>query len=129
MARYLSGHPEGLAAGPAPALQNGWLYAGNVTNTAFAGPWGVSYAANLTSDESTGIGVWTEELFLTAIRSGKHLGVGRPIMPPMPWPAYAKATDEDLKAIFAYLKTVPALKNRVPDAVVAAPPPAAPATH
>lgn len=120
MARYLSGHPEGMPVAPAPALRDGWLYAGNATNTAFAGPWGVSYAANLTSDESTGLGVWTEELFVTAIRSGKHLGVGRPIMPPMPWPTYSKATDEDLKAIYAYLKTVPALKNRVPDAVVAA---------
>ncbi len=122
MARYLSGHPEGLAVAPAPALGKGWMYAGNATNTAFAGPWGVSYAANLTSDGDTGLGAWTEEAFVATIRSGKHLGVGRPILPPMPWPTYAKASDEDLKAMFAYLKTVPAMKNRVPDAVLAPPP-------
>lgn len=123
MARYLAGHPEGLAVGRAPQLADGWLYAGNVTNTAFAGPWGVSYAANLTSDEETGIGAWTEEVFLASIRSGKHLGVGRPILPPMPWPTYGRMTDEDLKAVFAYLKTVPAQRNRVPDAVIAGPAP------
>jgi mono/diheme cytochrome c family protein len=122
MERYLSGHPEGLAVGPAPALRDGWLYAGNLTNTAFAGPWGVSYAVNLTSDPDRGVGAVTEEVFVRTIRTGKHLGVGRPIMPPMPWPVYAQMTDDDLKAILAYLKTVPASRNRVPEAVVAAPP-------
>jgi mono/diheme cytochrome c family protein len=119
MARYLSGHPADMKLGPAPKLDGGWLYTGSATNTAFAGPWGVSYAANLTSDEGTGMGAWTEEAFIATIRSGKHLGVGRPIMPPMPWPTYSQATDDDLKAVFAYLKTVPAQKNRVPDPVLA----------
>lgn len=120
MARYLSGHPADLVMPPAPKAEGPWLWHGAATNTAFAGPWGVSYAINLTADEDTGMGVWTEDLFVTALRSGKHLGVGRPIMPPMPWPAYGQMTDADLKAIFAYLKTVPAIRNRVPEAVVAA---------
>lgn len=122
MARYLSGHPEDLVMPPAPKPEGPWIWHGAATNTAFAGPWGVSYAINLTSDADTGLGSWTEDVFVTAIRTGRHLGVGRPIMPPMPWQAYAHLTDEDLKAMFAYLKTVPAQKNRVPDAVVAPPP-------
>lgn len=115
LSRRLAGHPAGLALpkGFAPDPK-GWLWAGNATNTAFAGPWGVSYAVNLTSD-ATGVGSWSEENFVKAIKEGKHLGVGRPIAPPMPWPAYRHATEEDLKAVFAYLKTVPPVKNQAPE--------------
>jgi hypothetical protein len=51
--------------------------------TAWSGPWGVSYAINLTPDQDTGIGIWTEEMFIKAIRSGKHMGEAssRPILP------------------------------------------------
>jgi hypothetical protein len=84
--------------------------------TAFAGPWGISYAANLTSDSATGIGAWTEEQFIKSMRTGKHLGAenGRPILPPMPWPFISKMTDEDLSAVYAYLKSLPPVSNRVP---------------
>lgn len=83
--------------------------------TAAAGPWGVSYAANITPDD-TGMGPWTEAQFLKAIREGKNKGLdgARPIMPPMPWPLYRNMTDDDLKAIYAYLKTVKPIKNAVP---------------
>lgn len=83
--------------------------------TAAVGPWGVSFAANLTSDP-TGIGNWTETQFLKAIREGKFKGLdnSRPLLPPMPWPAYRNLSDEDLKAIFAYLKTTKAVRNIVP---------------
>lgn len=123
MALYLSGHPEKvkLPAPPAFDPKNPWAWHGSVTNTAFAGPWGVSYASNLTSDQS-GIGSWTEENFVKAIKEGKHLGVGRPILPPMPVPAYRNATDEDLKAMYAYLRTVPPVKNHAPEAQLAPPP-------
>jgi hypothetical protein len=67
------------------------------------------------------MGVWTEEMFVQAIRTGRKFGGGRPIMPPMPWPAYAQATDDDLKAVFAYLKSVPPVTNHVPDGHPAAP--------
>ena len=70
--------------------------------------------SNLTSD-ATGIGSWTEANFVRALKEGKHLGVGRPINPPMPWPAYRHATEDDLKAVFAYLKTVPPVKNQAPE--------------
>jgi hypothetical protein len=86
----------------------------------------VSYAINLTPDEDTGIGTWTEQVFVNSLKTGRHMGIGRPIMPPMPWQAYSRMTDEDLRAMYAYLRSVPAKTNKVPEAVVAEPP-AAPA--
>lgn len=128
MTRMLSGHPEELELPPPPQLGDSpWVWAGAGTNTAFSGPWGVSYAPNLTPDENTGIGIWTEEIFINTMRSGRHWGASRPILPPMPWPSYARMTDEDLKAVFAYLRSIPPIHNRVPEAVVAPPPQAQPA--
>jgi hypothetical protein len=116
MTKMLSGHPEGLKMPPGPKLPEGpWLWVGAATNTAFAGPWGVTYSTNLTPDQNTGIGIWTEDMFVRAIKSGKHMGTSRMIQPPMPWPAYGQATDEDLKSIYAYLRSIPAIANRVPD--------------
>ena len=115
MTRFLSGHPEGFATTPAPAPSGTWLWAGAPTNTAYAGPWGVSYTANLTPDQNTGLGIWTEEMFIAAIRTGRHMGTSRPIAPPMPWEIYRNATDEDLKAVFAYLRTIKPIVNHVPD--------------
>src|SRR5580765_5678016 len=66
MARALSGHPETVSVSTPPNLGRGpWLSAASLTNTAFAGPWGISYAANLTPDQNTGLGIWTEEMFIT----------------------------------------------------------------
>lgn len=115
MTKMLSGHPQGLAMPEASAANGPWIWQGAATMTAFAGPWGVSYAANLTPDVNTGLGIWTEEMFVKAIRTGKHFGVSRPIMPPMPWPAFRNASDEDLKSIYAYLRSIPPVKNLVPD--------------
>jgi Cytochrome c len=117
-ARYLSGHPDSMKLGPVPAMDGGWMWAGVGSNTAFAGPWGVSYAINLTPD-ATGLGQWTEEMFVSAMKTGKHAGVGRPILPPMPWTAYKEMTDDDLKAVFAYLKSIKPVKNTAPAAEVA----------
>ncbi len=126
MTKALSGHPQSLAPITAgPKLPNGWGTAINATNTAWVGPWGVSFTSNLTSDRGTGIGAWTEQQFINSIRQGKKSGNGRALLPPMPWRMYGQLTDDDLKAIFAYLKTVPAIQNRVPPAIVAPPPPAA----
>jgi mono/diheme cytochrome c family protein len=112
--RLLSGHPANGPVPPVKAPQPGqWLLMAPDA-TAFAGPWGVSYAANLTSDSATGIGAWPEEVFIKTLRTGKHLGVGRPILPPMPWPGVSKMTDEDLKSVLAYFKSLPAINNRVP---------------
>jgi mono/diheme cytochrome c family protein len=126
MSRMLSGHPEGMVLEPPAAVAGSpWVWFGAGTNTAFAGPWGISYATNLTPDEATGIGIWTAEIFEATMRSGRHWGQSRPILPPMPWQAYSQLTDEDLHAIYAYLRTIPPIANRVPDAVVAGPPPGA----
>ena len=123
MSRMLSGHPQLLVMPPAPDLGAGpWLFAGSATNTAWAGPWGISYTANLTPDAKTGIGKWTEEMFIGAMRTGKQMGNGRPILPPMPWPWYAQMNDDDLKSIFLYLKSIPAIDNAVPPPVIAPPP-------
>ena len=117
MSRLLSGHPEQMKLPPAPPPQGPWLASFAATQTAFAGPWGVSYAINLTPDKNTGTGggVWSEETFIKALRTGKHFGTSRPIMPPMPWMWTGKASDEDLKSIWAYLQSIPPVANHVPD--------------
>lgn len=115
MSRMLSGHPqEAVVSEPPPAVGGPWLGAVYATNTAWAGPWGVSFTANLTPDVNTGIGIWTEEIFINTLRSGKHWGQSRDILPPMPWFNYGKMTDEDLRAVFAYLRSIPPIHNRVP---------------
>ena len=115
MTRMLSGHPEDLDVGELPMVDGNSWWVGFATNTAFAGPWGISYTANLTPDENTGTGIWTEQMFVSAIRTGKHMGTSRPIQPPMPWQWFAKMSDEDLVSIYAYLRSIPPLKNRVPE--------------
>jgi mono/diheme cytochrome c family protein len=118
MTRMLSGHPQAMVLPPPPKLGDGpWGFAGAMTMTAWAGPWGISYTANLTPDPDTGLGSWTEQNFIDTIRNGKVLGKGRPLLPPMPWQWARMMTDEDLKAIYAYLRTIPAVKNKVPDPV------------
>lgn len=115
MTRELSGHPEQMGRLAPARGSDTWTWAGAATNTAFSGPWGVSYTANLTPDRNTGLGIWTEEMFIGAIRTGRHMGVSRPINPPMPWPMFRNATDDDLKAIFAYLRSIPPVTNHVPE--------------
>jgi hypothetical protein len=114
MSRALSGHPADLTMPPPPPVPAPWAWVGGATNTAFAGPWGVSFTANLTPDAETGLGSWTPEIFIAALRTGRHEGKGRPILPPMPYRMIANLTDEDLRAVFAYLQSVPPLRNRVP---------------
>ena len=118
MSRMLSGHPSSLVIESAPPPASGpWMAQVGSTMTAWAGPWGVSFTANLTPDLDTGLGLWTPEAFITAIREGRHQGQGRPILPPMPWQMIREATDDDLRAIFAYLQSVPAVRNRVPQPI------------
>jgi hypothetical protein len=125
MDRALSGHPENvkLAAPYAPPADSPWIAATNGDFTAWSGPWGISFAANLTPDTNTGLrsGVWTEALFIKAIRTGKHMGTSRDILPPMPWPMYGLMTDDELRTIWEYLGTIRPITNHVPDPI----PPAA----
>jgi hypothetical protein len=122
MSMWLAGHPADMKLPPPPAAQGPWVAAIAGSMTAWAGPWGISYTSNLTPDPETGMGKWTEQQFIDAMRTGRHQGRGRQILPPMPWPAISNMTDADLKAVFAYLRAIPPVKNRVPDPVIAAPP-------
>lgn len=115
MTRMLSGHP---ADAPDPTGTPGERDACLIgpTFTSFKMAFGVVYSANLTPDLETGLGSWTEAMFVTAMRTGKHFGGnGRAILPPMPWMNVAALTDQDLKAIFSYLRSIPAIRNPVPD--------------
>lgn len=114
--RLFSGHPQEEKLGNV-IKTNEWLVMNNGF-TAFVGPWGISYAANLSPDD-TGIKNWKLEQFITALRKGKYKGLenNRDILPPMPWQMYRHMTDEDLKAVFTYLQSVPPQKNLVPSPV------------
>ena len=124
MSLMLSGHP---AQAPAPdfdakeAAKKGLIV--TQTFTAWTGPWGTTYAANLTSD-STGIGGWKEEQFIKCLREKKWMGLEntRPLMPPMSMMPVVEMREDELKAIFAYLKTTPPVKNVIPEAVLLPPP-------
>jgi hypothetical protein len=120
MDRKFMGHPAEEELPPVPdgvLGMEGWGFLGNHHLTGFAGPWGLSFAANLTPDEETGIGSWTEEMFIKAMKTGQHMGEGRPILPPMPWFNLAELKEEDLKAIFAYFQSLPPIHNPVPQPV------------
>ncbi|HKK20254.1 MAG TPA: diheme cytochrome c-553 [candidate division Zixibacteria bacterium] len=115
-ALLLSGQPasEKVPDPPAGLSMDGWVAACNGNFTAWTGPWGVSFAANITSDPKTGIGNWTTEQFISAMRTGKHRGFGRPILPPMPWQNMAALSDEDLADMLAFLKSTKPVANEVP---------------
>ncbi len=115
MSRMLSGH---AADAPDPSGTAGAQDIGLIgpTFTSFKMPFGIVYSSNLTPDVETGLGSWTETNFIKAMRTGKHFGGnGRAILPPMPWMNLAGMTDEDLKAVFAFLRSIPAIRNPVRD--------------
>ena len=114
MSRALTGHPADVIMPPPPKAIGPWTWSGATTNTAFAGPWGVSFTANLTPDPDTGLGRWTVETFIATMKTGRHEGKGRPLLPPMPYPMVAALTDEDIRSLFAYLQSLPPVRNRVP---------------
>jgi mono/diheme cytochrome c family protein len=116
----LSGHPSAM---PFPNVarkemeSNHLFYSNDLTS--WVGPWGVSFAANITSDSTTGIGNWTEDQFILCLRKGKYMGLekARDLLPPMPWQAFRNMTDDELKAVFAYLKSTKPIHNIVPQPV------------
>jgi len=111
----LSGYPSGRPLNSFDTTTaKSWILFGQDLTTA-VGPWGRSFAANITSDP-TGIGNWTEEQFIRCIREGKWKGLAdaRPLVPPMPWQNVARLTDEDLRSVYKYLKTTKPVNNTVP---------------
>ena len=130
MSLMLSGHPAQMPPPPveqAEAAKRGIAVTQDLT--AWVGAWGITYAVNLTPD-STGLGGWKEDQFMKALTEGKWMGLEntRPIMPPMPVEAFKNFSNDEIKAVFAYLKSIPAIHNIVPQAVLAPPPPAATAS-
>lgn len=116
MSLMLSGHPAKMPDPPVNRKESeskGLISTQDLT--AWVGPWGVSYAANLTPD-ATGLGNWEEGNFMNALRKGKHKGIDteRGILPPMPWQMFRNMSDNEIKAIFAYLKSIKPVKNIVP---------------
>lgn len=117
--RFLSGYPASL---PVPKVPTEVLGPGKwdglfSSGNAFAGAWGVSFPRNLSPDTATGLGSWTDAMFIKALRTGKDMGEGRDILPPMPWDSFGQMTDADLRAILAYLKTLKPIENPVPDPI------------
>src|SRR4030095_1632731 len=124
MSLMLSGHPAQQPPpkyDPKEAAKTGLIV--TQTFTAWTGPWGTTYAANITSD-STGIGMWTEAQFVKSLKEKKWMGLEntRPLMPPMSMMPATEMSDDELKAIFAYLKSTPPIKNVQPAAVLLPPP-------
>jgi mono/diheme cytochrome c family protein len=117
--RTLSGYPQDE---PLPVIDPAMVQPGMWIMTdkhlaGWVGPWGISFAANLTPDNATGIGALSEEMFIKTLREGKWMGVGRPLLPPMPWQTIGMMTDQDLKSVYAYLMSLPPIKNEVPQPV------------
>jgi mono/diheme cytochrome c family protein len=117
--QYLAINASGCSECHTPRnLQNGeviWtqLFAGaNFAIGEAEGATGSAHGPNLTPDPETGIGNWTEEQFITAMRTGMKPG-GTVMLTLMPYPYYSFWTDDDLKAVYLYLKTVPNQTNRV----------------
>lgn len=109
MSRALSGRP---ATTKPPSKADGEVHA-SLDLTAWTGPWGQTIASNLTPDPTTGIGKrYNEASFLATMRTGKKPN-GTAVMPPMPSEVYQNMTDDDLKAIWAYLQTVKPINNAV----------------
>jgi hypothetical protein len=112
--RILSGYPADRPLPPVPANAEAWALMA-MDLTAAVGPWGTTFAANITSDE-TGIGNWTYEQFERALRHGLYKGLegSRPLLPPMPWQNMVDMKAEDMQAMFAYLKSTKPVENVVP---------------
>jgi cytochrome c553 len=109
LSRALSGRP---ATTPLPSATKGEVHA-SLDLTAWTGPWGQTVASNLTPDPTTGIGNrYTEASFIQTMRTGKKPN-GTPVLPPMPSEVYQNMTDDDLRAIWAYLRTIKPIRNAV----------------
>lgn len=114
----LSGYP---ASRPLPKVNKEALKSWVLLNedlTAAVGPWGVSFSANLTPDQ-TGLGNWADDNFKRALKEGwfKGLEGTRKLLPPMPWQEFAALKDDDITAILTYLKSLKPVSNAVPDAL------------
>ena len=120
--RVFSGHPADeevpeigdMIMGTAEYME----FLDNLDSTVWASDDRLVFSANITPDNETGIGLWTEEQFIETMRSGRHMGLGRRILYPMPWQELGELDNADLIAIYAYLQTVNPVENQVPPPIV-----------
>jgi len=102
---YLSGVPAkyaGVKTGPSSVA-------------GFPGPRGARfYAKNLTPDPETGIGKWTEDQFVKTFKSGIKPDGIKYALTPMEWNIYGNMKEEDVRAIYRYLRTIKPISNKVP---------------
>ena len=91
--------------------ENGEAYAGG---RPLATPFGTIYAVNLTPDRETGIGAWSHEAFSRAMRKGVNRE-GAYLYPAFPYTHFTKMNDSDIEAVYAYLRSVPAVRNEAPE--------------
>jgi hypothetical protein len=120
--KLLSGHPQdekipGIAD-MVIASPEYMEFLDNLPNTVWASNDTLVFASNLTPDDATGIGTWSAGQFVATLRSGKHMGLGRRVLYPMPWQELATLPDSDLTSIYAYLRTIKRVKNKVPPPIV-----------
>jgi hypothetical protein len=113
-AHRLAGHLPPISREPSGTIGKSDLVLSGSDFTSNRQEFGTVYSRNLTPDRS-GLGEWTEAQFVKTLRLGRHQGEGRPLLPPMPWDRLGRMTDADLKAIFAYLRTLPPIANTAPE--------------
>jgi mono/diheme cytochrome c family protein len=89
----------------------------------WTGPWGTTYARNLTPDLETGLGYYNEKEIVLALRSGKRLD-GKTMLPPMPWQNIATLSEADMHALVAYLQSLPPVEHKSPETLPPGQPPA-----
>lgn len=119
--KRLSGHPSDYKLPEIPRTPVGsqqWLeFLTNLESTIWADEDGVVFSANITPDNDTGIGKWTEEMFINTIRTGKHPGWKKDLKKPMPWLEYSKLSNDQLISIYAYLMSIKPVYNKVPEPI------------
>ena len=113
--KLLSGHPSSSKIPEIPKVPIGsqqWMeFVSNLESTVWIDRNTIVFSANITPDKETGIGNWDVDTFITTIRTGKHPGWRKDLKKPMPWLEYATLSNDKLTAIFAYLTSIPPVKN------------------
>ena len=110
--------PPGERRGAAGAnLPAGYLAVIGATFTSFSGPWGTSFTRNLTPDKETGLGDWTVEEFIATMKTGRERGKGRPGAAADAGAEPRALSDQDIRSLFAYLQSLPPIKNRMPQPI------------
>ncbi|MEK6224103.1 MAG: c-type cytochrome [Thermodesulfobacteriales bacterium] len=120
--RLMSGHPSNEQIPTVPDMvisSQEWMeFLDNMGSTVWATDNLLIFSANLTPDDETGIGTWTEVEFVETIRQGRHRGIERRIKYPMPWQELSEVSDEELLSVYEYLMSLEPVNNKVPASIV-----------